>query len=450
MRSNVKLATIILSSIAPLAFYASAVAQAPSEAPPDAAAPERFSIHGQFTNVTQYHPSFTSPYQGTNSLDGGGRAKETVDLTLFLGARLWQGAAFFVNPEVDQGSGLSDTLGVAGFPSGEAYKVGATVPYVRVQRAFFRQDFSLGGATQTIEPDANQLGGTGSSDNVIFRVGKFPVTDIFDTNTYAHDPRSDFLNWAIVDAGAFDYAADAWGYTYGTSIEWTQSWWTVRFGAFDLSKAPNGTVLEKTFAQYALITELEARHDLYGRPGKFKILVFDNRGRMANYRDAVWAAQGTGNPPAAANVRQFRSRPGLGVNVEQEIIVDLGAFARGSINDGRKEAFEFTEINRSISGGLSLKGTSWNRPGDTFALAGVVNDLSKPAREYFAAGGLGILIGDGQLPRYGLEQIVESYYSLRVVEHMALGLDYQYVINPAYNRDRGPVSVFGLRLHAEF
>jgi high affinity Mn2+ porin len=416
----------------------------------ETAAPEWYSLHGQFTNVTQFHPRFNSPYRGQNSLDPGNRGNETIDATLFAGLRLWEGLEAYVNPEVDQGFGLSNTVGVAGFPSGEAYKVGSPTPYVRLPRAFLRYTLGLGGTRETIDPGANQLGGTRLSDNLTFTIGKFPVTDIFDTNAYAHDPRSDFLNWSIIDAGPFDYAADAWGYTYGAAAEWTQSWWTLRLGGFDLSRIPNSRYLQRGFEQFSVIAEAEERHELFGRPGKAKLLLFANRGRMANYNDALRAAAGTGNPPDVAAVRRYRTRPGLALNLEQQVAPDLGLFARASLNDGHKEVYEFTEINRSISGGLSLKGERWGRPQDTFGLAGAVNDISKDARTYLDAGGLGILIGDGRLPHPGLEKIVEVYYRAAVTRGIAFTADYQYIANPAYNSDRGPVSVLGFRVHAEF
>jgi len=171
---------------------------------------------------------------------------------------------------------------------------------------------------------------------------------------------------------------------------------------------------------------------------------------MANYLDAVRQAAGTGLAPDVATARHFAARPGIALNLEQQLTEGLGLFIRGSLNDGRKEAYEFTEINRSISGGLSLKGDRWGRPDDTVGLAGVVNGLSNPAVAYFRAGGLGILIGDGQLKRYGLEKIVETYYSASVVEGISVSVDYQHIDNPGYNVERGPVSVFGFRVHAKF
>ena len=412
--------------------------------------PEWFSLHGQFTNVTQYHPRYRSPFRGPNSLDPGHRGNETVDATLFAGLRVWDGLEFYANPEIDQGFGLSNTVGVAGFPSGEAYKVGAANPYVRLPRAFFRYTVGLGGAAETIEPGPNQLAGQRQADNVTFTAGKFAVTDIFDTNAYAHDARSDFLNWSIIESGAYDYAADAWGYTYGGAVEWTQSWWTLRAGVFDLSRVPNSRFLERGFGQFEAVVEAEERHELLGWPGKLKALFFANRGRMANYNDAVRLGQETGTTPDVAAVRRYATRPGIALNLEQQIAPDLGAFARASLNDGHKEAYEFTEINRSIAAGLSLNGERWRRPNDTFGIAGVVNDISKDARNYFAAGGLGILIGDGQLPKAGLEKILEAYYSIAVSAGMNFALDYQHVDNPAYDAARGPVDIIGFRLHAEF
>jgi high affinity Mn2+ porin len=429
-------------------MMAAALAMTCAPAFADDAAPEQWSLHGQFTNVWQYHPAFHSAFQGPNSLDPGSRGNETIDLTLFAGVRVWDGVELYLDPEVDQGFGLSNTLGVAGFPSGEAYKVGKSSPYVRLQRLFGRFSFDLGGETQTLEPGANQLGGTRTADNLVVTVGKFSVTDIFDTNIYAHDPKSDFLNWSLIDSGAFDYAADAWGYSYGVAGEWTQDWWTLRAGLFDLSRVPNSTELTRGFGQYEVDLEGEVRPDLLGRPGAIKLLAFVNRGRMGAYGDALALAAATDTVPNTALVRRPDSRAGFVLNLQQQIQDDLGVFARFSLNDGSKEAVEFTEINRSLALGAALKGTGWGRPDDVVGLAVVDNALSRPARAYFAAGGLGILIGDGGLTHYGDEAILEAYYDAAITGWLGVGADYQYIANPAYNRDRGPVSVLGGRIHA--
>jgi high affinity Mn2+ porin len=417
---------------------------------PEATMPEAWNLYGQATFVKQYHPGFTSPYQGTNSLSPISNGEETTDATLFLGVRLWEGGAMYINPEIDEGFGFDDTLGLAGFSSGEAYKIGNAQPYFRLPRAFIRQRFDLGGEVTTISAGANELGGTQTTDNVVLTIGKFSVVDIFDNNSYAHDPRGDFLNWSIIDAPAFDYAADSWGYTVGAAAEWTRSWWTLRGGFFDLSDVPNSKTLEPGFKEFTLIGEFEGRYDLQGHPGKLKLLGFGNYARMGSYTDAVQLGQATDAIPNTALVRHYAWRPGIELNLEQEITPDLGAFARISFNDGSKEAYEFTDVNQSASAGLSLKGAGWNRADDSVGLAVVVNGISAAARAYFAAGGLGILIGDGQLPHYRSEDIAETYYSMRLTEHFIVSADYQYVANPAYNHDRGPVSIVSLRVHAEF
>lgn len=411
---------------------------------------EIWSLHGQATFTEQYHPAFTSPYRGPNSLDPGSRGDETFDATLFAGVRLWQGGEAYADPEIDQGFGLSNTVGVAGFPSGEGYKVGRTVPYVRLQRLFYRQTFDLGGDVENVAPDLNQVAATRTADNLVITAGKFSAVDIFDTNDYAHDPRGDFLNWSVIDSGAFDYAADSWGYSYGFAAEWTESWWTWRAGLFDLSRVPNMPQLVRGFGQYEIVSEFESRPSFFGRPGKAKLLAFVNRGRMGGYKQAVALAEPMHATPDTGSVRRPAFRPGGALNVEQQIAGAMGAFLRLSFNDGSEETYEFTEINRSAATGIALKGASWGRPDDTVGVAGVVNALSNPAQAYFAAGGLGVLIGDGRLPHYGTEDILETYYRAQLAAWLAADADYQFIAHPAYNRDRGPVSVLGLRLHTQF
>lgn len=412
------------------------------------AAPETWSLHEQATFVVQFQPGFRSPFQGANSLVPNASGRETFDATLFAGARLWDGGEIYVDPEIDQGFGLSGTLGVAGFPSGEAYKVGSETPYFRLQRLFFRQSFDLGGDVRPIAAGANQLGGTQSADNLILTAGKFSVTDIFDTNSLAHDPKADFLNWSLIDTGTFDYAADAWGYSYGIAAEWTQDWWTLRGGLFDLSRVPNTTQLVRGFGQYEIVTELEMRHSLLGEDGTVKLLGWVNRGRMGSYNDAVALGIATHTTPDTALVRHPADRGGFVLNAEQKLGGDWSAFLRFGFDDGSKEAFEFTEINRTIAAGVSLKGGAWSRPDDTIGLAEVDNAISNSARRYLAAGGLGILIGDGALPQYADERILEAYYSAAATDWLAVSLDYQWIASPGYDAERGPVSVLGLRLHA--
>jgi high affinity Mn2+ porin len=407
-----------------------------------------FALHGQTTFLGQYVFPFRAPYHGPNSLDSNA-GRETWDLTVYAGIRLWEGAELWVNPEIDQGFGLSSTLGIAGFPSGEAYKIGASVPYARLPRMFVRQTIDLGGGTEKVEAGINQFAGSQTADRLVITVGKFSVSDIFDTIGYAHNPREDFMNWALVDAGTFDYAADAWGYTYGAAVEWYRGNWTLRGGLFDLSVVPNSTDLDPRFGQFQWVGEIEHRHQLWGLPGKVAVNGFLSRGRMGSFEDAILLAQITGGPADIAAVRRYNSRGGVSVLAEQQVSSDLGVFARAGWANGNIEPYEFTDIDRTVAAGLSLKGTRWGRPDDTVGLAGIVNGISAVHQAFLNAGGLGILVGDGQLPNAGSEKIIEMYYSFPVFS-WRVTFDYQFVANPAYNRDRGPVSIVGTRLHAQF
>jgi high affinity Mn2+ porin len=423
--------------------------EASAHEPEPASLSEAFAFHGQFTYVEQETSGFKAPYAGANSLSPRS-GKETTDATLYLGARLWSGAEVWINPEIDQGFGLNNTLGVAGFPSGEAYKVGKNQPYLRLPRIFVRQTLDLDGEREAVAAEANQLGGDRSLNRWLFTVGKFGVADIFDANQYAHDPRGDFFNWAAIDAGSFDYAADAWGYTAGAAAEWYQGTWTTRLGVFDLSNVPNSVHLDPGFHEFQIVAELEKRHTLLDHPGKLMVTVFDSRGRMGLLNSAVQLAEQTGQPVDITAVRQYRSRLGASLNLEQQLVKDLGLFARVGKAAGNVEAYEFTDIDRSVAAGLSFKGSFWHRERDSVGLAGLVNNISADRQRFLNAGGLGILVGDGQLPHPGPEQILETYYNVQLLPHAQLSFDYQWVDHPAYNRDRGPASIFAVRFHAQF
>jgi high affinity Mn2+ porin len=443
------LATVVLLW-APMPCHAQTVDQT-SQPQAMPVTPETWAVHGQTTTTWLLQPAFRSPNQGPQSLSSAANGRETIDATLYLGLRPWQGAEIWFDPEIDQGFGLGGTFGAAGYISGEAYKVGQNSPYYQMPRAFFRQTIDLGGATETIDPDLNQLGGSQTANRLVFTIGKYSVVDIFDTNKYAHDPRNDFFNWSIIDLGTFDYAANAWGYTYGAAVEWYQDWWTARVGLFDLSVVPNSQYLDNRFiSQAQFVAELEERHTLWDQPGKLKVLYWLIRGDLGTYSDALALAAATGRTPSTAAVRNYRGKAGIGLNLEQEITTDLGIFARAGWSQGSVEEVDFTDINQSVSAGLSLAGSGWGRSDDTVGLAVAINQISHQAKQYLEAGGLGGIIGDGQLPNAGPEQIVETYYRLAAFSFARVTIDYQFVNNPAYNRDRGPVSVFGLRLHAEF
>jgi high affinity Mn2+ porin len=410
--------------------------------------PDRFAWHLQVTYVEQHVDHFESPYSGGNSLTPN-QSRQTADVTLYAGARLWEGAELWVNPELDQGFGLNDTTGLAGFSSGEAYKVGHSTPYLRWQRAFARQTWNLPGELSSVGAAPNEFPGTLSTNRFVLTVGKFGVGDVFDTNRYAHDPRGDFLNWSILDTGSFDYAADAWGYTVGVALEWYRGPWTLRGGFFDVSDVPNSPHLEPGFEEYQWIAELERRFTLAGHPGKVAVTAFSTHARMALLADAIAWGASHDTAPDPAPVRQARERQGVSLNVEQEVHEGVGLFLRAGSSGGNVETYEFTDIDRSLAAGMAISAARWDSFTDTVGLAFVVNGISAERRRYLAAGGLGILVGDGQLPHAGNEQITEAYYTLSMFTPIQITLDFQRVQNPAYNSDRGPALIVAVRVHAQ-
>jgi len=409
---------------------------------------DNFNIHGQTTLVSQYALPFRAPYSGQNSL-APNAGRETLDVDLYLGFRPWKGAEIWIDPEIDQGFGLSGTFGVAGFPSAESYKVGSSYPYARVPRAFLRQTIDLGGDTQKVDAGFNQFAGTQTSDRIVITVGKFGVVDIFDKNKYANDPRGDFLNWTLVNTGSFDYAADAWAFAYGSAVEWYTGAWTFRAGVFDGPVVPNSPDLDPTFGQFQMVGEIERRYELWGQPGKILVTGFLTRARMGNFAEAVQLAALTGAPADISLVRSYTSKTGISANLEQQILPGIGLFARAGYTPGNLETYAFTDDDATLAAGTSVSGKFWGRPDDTFAIAGVINTISKAHEAYLAAGGYTALIGDGTLANPGPEKILETYYTLPVYTWQ-LTFDYQFITNPAYNRDRGPVSVVATRLHTQF
>jgi high affinity Mn2+ porin len=253
--------------------------------------------------------------------------------------------------------------------------------------------------------------------------------------------------WA---SGAYDFPADLPGFTRGAVVELNRKDWAVRGGLFEVPAEPNSDVLNTRTG--GAVIEFEGRYSIAEQPGKIRLGVFGNQGNTANYRQvlAISAADPALDINAVtAAVRHTNPKYGLYANLEQQIIKDVGLFARASWNDGQNEILSFTDIDRSVSGGLSIKGSFWGRPSDTIGIGGAINGLSAANRDFLAAGGLGLLIGDGRL-NYSTERIFETYYALSVSKNFTVTADYQLIANPSYNADRGPVSVFSGRLHAEF
>ena len=407
-----------------------------------------WQLHGQATTVTQGHGAFASPYQGPHSLLSKREVATTFTSSLMTGFRLWAGAEAYVDAEGAAGKGVSSVLGVAGAANGEAYRVGDPQFTAAIVRAFLRQTWDLGGASAPVEDDVHQLAGSRSSRRLVVSAGKFSVMDVFDNNSYSHDPRSQFLNWTLMGHGAWDYPADTRGYTYGLAVECVWDAWTARYGRFAEPRVANMMAIDHAYGRaHGDAVELEHDHVLGGLPGVIRVMGFRNTARMGDYQEALALAPTA--PEVTATRAYGRLKYGCGVNAEQALGKDLGAFARWSWDDGRTESWAFTEVDRSLTGGLSLKGSAWSRPEDTLGLAAIQNELSPDHKAYLAAGGLGFLLGDGRL-NYAPERILETYYALALGKPFSTSLDVQRIWNPGYNGDRGPVTVFAVRCHAQF
>jgi len=408
---------------------------------------QAWNLHIQSTVIGQGHTSFPAEYTGANSLTPGAEVKDTVSMDVTGGVRLWRGGEFFGDVLMWQGYGLSSTLGVAGFPNAEAYRVGKTFPDVYICRAFIRETIGFGGEKETVDDAPSELGGTKDVRRLTFTVGHLSATDIFDNNAYAKDARSQFMNWTLVTNGAWDYPADSLGFTNGAAVELNSRTWTGRVGIFQVSKVANGIRIDWNLANaWSAVAEVERRYSPRGHAGALRLLAYDTRAHMGSYQDTL------NNSALDENIgltAAYRHKCGFGINLEQEIRKNLGVFARLGWTDGKNQTYEFTDVDRTVSAGLSLKGGQWRRPQDTVGLAVVVNGISAVHRQYLAAGGLGITVGDGALD-YSAEGIVEAYYNWKIAKHFQLTPDYQFAQNPAYNQARGPVNLVALRLHTEF
>lgn len=431
-----------------------------SETPtPDGATEQSTDARFQSTYVWQTKPGFSARYSGDNSLLADREPRSySLTATAFLGTRVWSGGELYFNPEMSLSQSLSSLHGLGGLSNGENQKGGGANPTFYRARLFLRQTWGMGGEQEQLESAPNQLAGSVDSRRLVLTAGNLSLLDIFDNNAYSHDPRTQFLNWTIMSSGAFDYASDARGYTIGAALEYYLDDLVFRIGRFMQPAESNGLPLDHAiFKHYGDQLEVEQGYRLAEHPGKLRVLLFRNRVSMGGFDDAVaaWRAAGGIGIPDVAAVRRERSKVGWGLNLEQEVTPDLGLFLRTSANDGKSETYAFTEVERSLSGGLSLRGTGWGRPGDVVGAGFAVNGLSAAHRQYLAAGGLGAFIGDGTPPagtsfRYAHEQIFETYWSVGFGHGLWASLDYQKVRNPAYNTDRGPANFFGARFHVEY
>lgn len=428
---------------------AQAQAQAPSAAIELESAPAQlWDIKGQSTYVGQHKYAVKAPYAGRNSLLAEAETSYSFSATAYLGLRLPVLGELYFNSEVIQGRPLSGLLGLGSFSNGEMQKVAGSNPKAYVPRLFLRRDWALGEETQMLDAAPNQLAGPQATHRLRLTMGKFAITDVFDANAYSHDPRTQFLAWASLAHGSYDFAADAKGYTQGAALEYSVGYWTLRAGRFMVPIESNGEVLSTALRDWhGDQFEIEHQHEWNGLKGATRLLLWRNRERMGAFQEAM--AQAGSQTPAIEGVRRTQTKSGWGLHVEQALNASLGMFARISQGDGHTENYSFEEVDGSRQLGLSLKGAAWSRERDTLGLLWMNNSLSPSHRRYLALGGMGFFIGDGRL-NYGEENTLEAYYSFAVGQAFSFSLDLQRISNPAYNRDRGPVSLVSMRAHAEF
>ena len=416
------------------------------------------NLHGQTTYINQRYNNFTSSYSGQNSLDSLKSMSYTWSGTLFFGARIAPNTDVYFNPEVVSGVPFSDLAGLGGFTNGEATKANGAQAKFYSARAFVRQTINQDGDKVVLENEANQITQTVSSNRVVLTGGQFSTLDIFDDSRYAKDPRVQFMNWGNMTYLAYDYAADARGYSWGLAGEWYLGNWVMRASRMLAPKTPNGRDLNwQIFNAYGDQIEIERQHNIADLPGKVSVLGYRNRMILARFQDAtnyVIAnnAQGT---QAINNVRSSNQiKTGIGINAEQALTKDLGIYGRAFTSDGHTETMSFTEADNSISVGLGMNGSSWKRPDDTVGISMMQNGLSSYRRAYLQAGGISYFIGDyasrSQTISYNPERIGEVYYNATVIKNVLAGLNFQHIINPAYNSARGPVNILSFRIHAEF
>ena len=409
-----------------------------------------YSAHAQATVVTQVHNVFPAPYTGPKSLKPSEPAANTMTGTVFYAARLCESerndTQIIFNPETAGGGGFSGTAGVAGFPNGEATRVGVPNPTPYIARLFVRQIFGFGGEREWAPDDENQVAGERDVRRLAVIVGKLAAPDIADDNRYAKDPRTQFLNWVLVYNGAWDYPANVRGYTYGVVLDYNHSKnLSFSYGVFAEPAVANGAAFDWHLrkAPQGQVAEMENRYELNGRPGAIRLMTFLNHAHMGNYNEAL---QLMPVDPDITKTRSYRYKYGCGVSFDQELTDDLGCFGRLGWNDGHSESWAYTEIDRTLSVGLVLGGRRWCRPYDRIGLAGILNGISGPHRDYLEAGGLGFIIGDGRL-KYDPETILETYYAWQITTGIVVTIDFQEIVNPAYNTQRGPVEVGSVRVH---
>ena len=407
-------------------------------------------MQGNF--IRQQNPTFYAKYSGPNSfLPDKDHATSRVE-TLYMGLQITTRLEILCDVESAGGAGLSNALGIAGFTNVDVVRNPTLSENPYVARVMLHYTIPLGGETTEATRNPLSLAYTVPVRRLEIRVGKMSTVDFFDLNSVGSDSHLQFMNWAVVNNGAFDYAADTRGYTYGLVMEYYDKAWAARFGEMLMPTVANGIQLDWNLAR-ARGENFEVEYHpslIRGRAGVVRALAFVNHANMGSYREAIdgYLSGRDAIPDVTLYRRQGNIKYGFGWNVEQELTSLARIFGRLGWNDGANESFAYTEIDRTAEFGGDFRGKPWRRKQDKVGAAFVTNGISGDHRRYLALGGQGFILGDGNL-RYGLEKIFETYYTAHVWRGISVALDYQHVTNPGYNEDRGPASVVSFRIHFE-
>ena len=414
---------------------------------------DRWWISGQGNFISQWHPAFHSPYQGPNSLSPEAQDATSRVLTLYTGVRLTNNAELLCDVQEAGGHGIGEALGVAGFPNLDIVRNPALSEAPYIARLMWHQIIPLGSEQAPSVRTPYSLFSSLPVRRLEIRFGKLGLADFFDLNSYGTDSNFQFMNWTVDNNGAYDYAADTRGFTFAALLEYHDRHWAARFAEGLMPKVANGIHLDADLAR-ARSENMEFeihRTVFFKQEGILRLLAYVNHANMGSYREAIdnFRAGLTPVPEITAHPLQTTIKYGFGANFEQPFNNWLGLFGRWGWNEGRHESHAYTEVDEAALIGLGAGGIRWKRKFDRAGLAFVSNGISRDHQQYLALGGLGFLLGDGRL-NYGRENIVETYYTLHAWRGAYPSFGLQYIVNPGYNRDRGPVLVPTLRLHLEF
>jgi hypothetical protein len=415
--------------------------------------PDWLWVSGQANIIWQGHPSFHAPYSGPNSLDPTAELRNSRLFTLYTGVRVTKTTEFLFDVESAGGRGISDAVGLAGFTDLDVVRNPSLGWEPYVARMQLHQIIPLSSKQIESERGPFSLFTELPERRLEIHAGKISIVDWFDTNSVANSSHDQFLNWTIDNNGGYDYSADTRGYTYGVHLEYQDRDWALRFALSLMPEVANGIDLQWNLRRArAENIEFELRRSLVPqRAAAWRFLSYVNHANMGSYQEAVGAflAGKDPVPDITAHRRQGRIKYGFGISADQEVSSNMRLFGRWGWNEGNNESFAYTEVNETFLLGGDYKGEPWGRRFDRIGLAFVTNGISAAHQQYFRLGGLGFLLGDGNL-NYGRENITELYYNLHLWRGVFVAPDFQYVVNPGYNRDRGPVAVPGVRLHVDF